>query len=128
MSDNTYEGKTVDWKADPDYLKEVLKKVVFPTDCHMAPQTTKLLIALMVQNNLLLDKLNNLLLIATGLKEEDVKDAMEVSEETIKNSVGKSTYCNNCQKIVSCDRMGYCPFCKTDLTRQVFMELHREHE
>jgi uncharacterized paraquat-inducible protein A len=127
-SSDTYEGKTVDWKADPEYLNAVMSKVKFPTDCHMAPYTTKLLIALMVQNNLLLDKLCNLLIIATGLKEEDVNEAMQVGEDTIKNAVGKSTYCNTCQAIRVADRMGYCPKCRNDLSKQIFMELHKEHD
>ena len=130
MSNDTYIGKDVDWKVDKDYLQAIIDKINFPEE--MKDNNTiyfdRLLVALLVQNNLLLDKMCNMLLVATGLKEEDVNEAMTVSEETIKNSVGKSTYCNTCQKVVATDRMGYCPFCKNDLSKQIFMELSREHE
>jgi hypothetical protein len=79
----------------------------------------KYIISLLTQNNLLLDKLCTIMLVATGLDKSDIG---EITKDDVEDMVGKSTMCGQCGKVVIPNDMGYCPNCKNDLKRQIAQE------
>lgn len=79
----------------------------------------KYIISLLTQNNLLLDKLCTVLLVAVGLRPEDVGD---VTKEDAEEMVGKTTMCGSCGGFVIPNDLGYCPRCKNDLRKQISQE------
>ena len=116
---------------DKEYLQKVKNAVDFTYICtHTEEDRARMVIALLVQQNLLLTRVFDMLRIAVGLTEEESpqssgdldnptgeKDAVQTQE-----AMKKSTVCGRCGKGVVPDSMGYCPRCRNDLRTQIQME------
>lgn len=80
------------------------------------------IVALLVQQNMLLQRLGDLMWVATGLVDSDVPPSemspLENGQDT-KKLKNYSIVCGNCGKGVVPDEMGYCPRCKNDLSKQI---------
>lgn len=105
-------------KVDKDYLIKVSEScsdLTFPKKLHSNYDNTDMIIDLLVQNNLLLDKLCSIMLVAAGL---DTSDVPNITNEDAKELVGKSVMCPECRNIVLPNALGYCPKCRSDLRAQ----------
>ena len=119
------EGKTVETTLPDDYIKRVLDNCPIP-ESQLEDKTTfrHILISNLVQQNLMLDKMCNLLIIATGMSDHDIPEDTGVSMDTLKGAMGKSVVCPSCSTIVVPDAMGYCPKknCRADLRNLLIKE------
>jgi hypothetical protein len=115
------EREEIEFKLDKKYFEKILNKIDWQgyEDLY---KDDKLLIALLAQNNLLLDKLCHIMMIATGLKPHDIPTGEEIDNESLKLMMGKSTMCGKCGRMTVPDQMGYCPHCKHDLRNQIAAE------
>jgi hypothetical protein len=117
---------------DPDYLEKVRDAVEFPMGIgHTEGDRWRVLVALLVQQNLLLTRVFDMLRIAVGLTEENLPQSTENLDNPTDEKAGdavqptsniRGTVCGRCQKGVVPDSMGYCPACRNDLRTQVQME------
>lgn len=111
-----------------EYLKEVLASCSDTIDANVhggIDDSEHAVLALLIQNNLLLDKLCTLMFVATGLDEHDIPD--DIGNTDLPNDIDNvhGVICGQCGKGVAPNRMGYCPKCGHDLRQQVAMEATR---
>lgn len=104
-------------KLRDDYLSKVMEAINIKDAKEFTD--TELLIGLLSQANLLLDKMCNLMFIATGLNVDDIPEDLAFTQDSLKSKIGLQVICGQCGKGVVPDRMGYCPLCKNDLSKQV---------
>ena len=133
------------YKLDKEYLQKILDSIDIP-DSTVDPLThgDKLIISVLVQQNLLLARLTDLLMIATGLTpytdnklsddifgvghdipgtDHDIPDASDDKDEVIDKALSKSVVCGHCGFGVVPNKLGYCPKCMNDLKLQIAQEL-----
>lgn len=118
MATVEHEGKDQTTNIPEDYIEKVVNAC--PISDELISYDTayrRMMVGLITQQNLLLDKMCNLLMISTGLMDHDISIDNPDSDDTIEKAVGNSMVCNNCSQVVVPDALGYCPKCKTDLRR-----------
>jgi hypothetical protein len=112
-------------KLPPEYLQKVMevwKDCNWPTVEGEEYSSEDVVVALLMQNNMLLDKMCNLLLLATGMTDHDIPDDTPITMQDIEEAVGKNTVCGQCGRGVVPNKMGYCPKCGMDLRQQLARE------
>lgn len=128
MDTQEFQGEDVEYTLPPEYLEKVFSKIKI-SDRLLGEKFfwQKMTLALMVQNNLLMEKMCNLMAIASGLTPADIPDDIGLDNESVKSAVGKSVKCPKCGKQVVPNGLGYCPNkeCKADL-RKLIMELNQD--
>ncbi len=121
----------------PEYISEIMDSIEWPDNLKDIPIGMKCLIAMQVQMNLQQARMFDLLRIATGMTEEgdmpdessdSVQSNSQIStvDKMIAEGLKKSTVCGTCGVGVVPTEMGYCPKCKSDLKRQLAMELQNK--
>lgn len=120
----TYEK--LDKRINPEYFQQAIDSIEWPVELKGASYYSKLSIALICQNNLLMSRMFDMLAIACGLADDpDISsEAPDISmDDQIKQKMKQSTICGQCGQGVIPDRMGYCPKCHNDLKTQIAQEL-----
>lgn len=117
-----HQGEDQGKPLPPEYLHKVIEAC--PISDEALDQEgffERAVIGLLAQQNLLLDKMCNLLMISTGLMDHDTSIDITDIQGSMKETVGRSLQCPNCSITVVPDQLGYCPKCQYDL-RKLMME------